>query len=47
MLHPKPILCTYIVLMKLCVILDNITICEIVSITDTIAMIEDIILCTN
>ena len=42
-LYPKPIFCN--VLKELCVIRDNITTCDIVSITDIIAMIEDI--CTN
>ena len=40
---PKPILCN--VLMELCAIRDSITACDIASITDSIAMIEDI--CTN
>ena len=42
-LYPKPILCN--VLKVLCAIRDNITTCDIASITDIIAMIEDI--CTN
>ena len=42
-LYPKLILCN--VLKELCAIRDNITTCDIVSITDIIAMIEDI--CTN
>ena len=42
-LYPKPILCN--VLKELCAIRDNITTCDIASITDIIAMIEDI--CTN
>ena len=40
---PKPILCN--VLKELCAIRDNITTCDIASITDIIAMIEDI--CIN
>ena len=39
-LYPKPILCN--VLKELCAIRDNITTCDIASITDIIAMIEDI-----
>ena len=39
-LYPKPILCN--VLMELCAIRDSITTCDIASITDIIAMIEDI-----
>ena len=42
-LYPKPILCS--VLKELCAIRDNITTCDIASITNIIAMIEDI--CTN
>ena len=42
-LYLKLILCN--VLKELCAIRDNITICDIASITDIIAMIEDI--CTN
>ena len=33
--------------MKLCAKRDNITTCDIASITDIIAMIEDILVCTN
>ena len=44
-LCPKLILCTSNVLMELCAIRDNITTCDIASITDIIAMIVDI--CTN
>ena len=40
MLYPKSILCD--VLMEFCAIRDNITTCDIASITDIIAMIEDI-----
>ena len=39
-LNPKPILCN--VLMELCAIRDNIATCDIASITDIIAMVEDI-----
>ena len=39
-LYPKPILCS--VLKELCAIRDNIATCDIASITDIIAMIEDI-----
>ena len=42
-LYPKPILCN--VLIELCAIRDNITTCDIASITDIFAMIEDI--CTK
>ena len=42
-LYLNPILCN--VLKELCAIRDNITTCDIASITDIIAMIEDI--CTN
>ena len=42
-LYPNPILCN--VLVELCAKRDNITTCDIASITDRIAMIEDI--CTN
>ena len=42
-LYSKLILCN--VLIELCAIRDNITTCDIASITDIIAMIEDI--CTN
>ena len=38
--YPKPILCN--VLKELCAIRDYITTCDIASITDIIAMIEDI-----
>ena len=44
-LYPKPILCN--VLMELCAIRDNITTCDIASITDIIAMIEDNVLINN
>ena len=33
--------------MELCAIRDNITTCDIADITDIIAMIEDILVCTN
>ena len=42
-LYPKPILCN--VLMELCAKRDNITTCDIASLTDIIALTEDI--CTN
>ena len=42
-LYPKFNLCN--VLIELCVIRDNITTCDIASITDIIAMTKDI--CTN
>ena len=42
-LYPKPILCN--VLKELCAIRDNIITCDIASITDIIAIIEDI--CIN
>ena len=41
-LYPKPVLCN--VLMELCAIRDNIATCDIASITDIIAMIEDCVL---
>ena len=44
-LYPKPILCN--VLKELCAIRDNITTCDIASITDIIAMIEDYVLINN
>ena len=44
-LYPKPILCN--VLKELCAIRDNITTCDIASITDIIAMIEDYVLVNN
>ena len=42
-LYPKPMLCN--ILLKFCAIRDNITTCDIASITDIIAIIKD--LCTN
>ena len=45
MLYLKPNLCD--VLQELCAIRDNITTCDIASITDIIAMIEDICMLIN
>ena len=43
--YPKNILCD--VLMELCAIRDNITTCDIASITDIITVIEDIWIATQ